>query len=73
MAVGGVDEGNKNTAAVNKYNPPTNSWDIISNMSTARHDCLVAVLPSNEMIVVGGDTHFNGITNKVEVVNITYS
>ena len=53
LAVGGY-ENNKATSAVHKYNPTTNSWDLINNMPTARYKSLVAVLPTNEMIVVGG-------------------
>ena len=70
VAVGGVDEGYKSTAAVHKYNPTTNSWDLISNMPTAQHQCLVAVLQTNQMIVVGGITrHFSVITNKHEIAS----
>ena len=73
VAVGGEDKRNNSTAAVHKYNPTTNSWDLISNMPTARYDCFVAVLPTNEMIVVGGCTHSlftRGPTKKVELVSI---
>ena len=35
LAVGGCYEGFKATAAVHKYNPTTNSWDHISNMTNA--------------------------------------
>ena len=70
VAVGGVDEGYyKSTAAVHMYNPTTNSWDLISNMPTARRDCLVAVLPTNEIMVVGGSPPTLG-TNKVEIAII---
>ena len=44
------------TSAVCKYEPTTDSWDLISNMLTSRYHCLVAVLPTNEMMVVGGGT-----------------
>ena len=71
LAVGGADACNISTctAAVHKYNPTTNSWDIISNMPTARYHCLVAVLPTNEMMVVGGFTT-KWPTDKVETVYI---
>ena len=73
VAVGGVNNGYESTSAVHKYNPTTNSWDLISNMPTARRDCLVAVLPTNEMIVFGGCTGYYTIpTDKVEIANITY-
>ena len=72
VAVGGEDAEHKKTAAVHKYNPTTDSWDIISNMPTARHYCLVAVLPINEMIVVGGYTSKSVLddTDKVEIASI---
>ena len=54
LAVGGCDEDGKATAAIHKYNPTTNSWDHISNMPTARYRCLVAVLPTNEIMAVSG-------------------
>ena len=40
--------------AIHKYNPTTNSWDHISNMPTTRWLSFVAVLPTNEIMVVGG-------------------
>ena len=36
----------------------TGSWELISNMPTPQYNHLVAVLPTNEMIVVGGCTQF---------------
>ena len=54
IAVGGLDAKFNTTSAVRKYNPTTDSWDIITSMPTARYRCLVAVLPANEMMVVGG-------------------
>ena len=54
LAVGGCDKGFKPTSAIHQYNPTTNSWDLISNMPTARYRSLVAVLPPSEMLVVGG-------------------
>ena len=70
VAVGGEDANEICTAAVHKYNPTTNSWDIISNMPTARRHCLVTVLPTNEMMVVGGFTNkwYSSLTDKVETV-----
>ena len=49
LAVGGMD-----TSAVYKYSTNSNSWDLISIMLIARYSCLVAVLPTNTMMVVGG-------------------
>ena len=69
IAVGGWDSHNeKTTTSVYAYDPTTDRWDIISTMPTARRLCLVAVLPGNQLMVVGGCTggHFSE-TDKVEV------
>ena len=69
VAVGGRDtaEG-KSTSAVYKYNMISESWNVITNMPTARRLCHVAVLPTNEMIVVGG---YNS-SNIVEIAKINH-
>ena len=69
LAVGGCDSDDKKTTAIHTYNTITNSWEVISHMSTPRYRCLVAVLPHNELMVVGGGTS-GGITNSVEIASI---
>ena len=55
LAVGRHDDSCKNyTTAIHQYNPATNSWEVISHMPTARTGTLVAVLPGNKLMVVGG-------------------
>ena len=55
VAFGGMNiVDNKVLDTVYKYNPYMESWDLFSYMPTARRDSLVAVLPNNEIIVVGG-------------------
>ena len=74
LAVGGCVEDFKATAAIHKYNPTTNSWDHVSNMPTTRFlDCLVAVLPTNEMMAVGGFISFTTYTDKVKIASIYIS
>ena len=68
LAVGGLDAQSRKTSAVYLYTSSTNSWELISNMPTAQYDRLVAVLPNNEMIVVGGCTTFK--VNKVDIANV---
>ena len=70
LAVGGEDEQLKAISAVYKYKPTSDSWHIISNMPTARRNPLVAVLPTNELMVVGGITRGLSSTNEVEIANI---
>jgi N-acetylneuraminic acid mutarotase len=59
LAVGGVDSYNKPTTAVYMYNQATNSWNVISHMTTARMGCFAAVLPNNQLMVVGGNNKIN--------------
>ena len=74
LAVGGYDKDRKPSSAIHKYNTTTNSWDLISNIPTARWCSLVAVLPTNEMMVVGGNKVFGkGNSNEIEIANISLS
>ncbi len=69
LAVGGCDKDDKPSSAIHKYNPTTNSWDLISNMPTARYNCLTAtvVLPTGtEMKIIGGECHWNCTLAKIE-------
>ena len=56
LAIGGKDSKGKPTTAVYMYQPTTNSWEVISHMTTPRSRCLSAVLPDNQLMVVGGLT-----------------
>ena len=69
LAVGGEDSDGKETTAIHMYNTTTNSWEIISHMTTPRSQCLVAVVPPNKLIVVGGHMP-NDITDSVEIATI---
>ena len=73
LAVGGCDSDDEKTAAIHMYNPTTNSWEVISHMATPRFQCPVAVLPHNELMVVGGSTPDlpNGVgTDSIEIATI---
>ena len=73
LAVGGYDSDNKKTAAIHMYNTTTDSWEVISHMATPRSQCLVAVLPHNELMVVGGSTPDlpNGVgTDSIEIATV---
>ena len=70
LAVGGEGEQYDGTSAVYKYETTSNSWNPISNMPTGRDHCLVAVLPTNEMMVVGGYTSGLTDTDNLEIAII---
>ena len=56
LTFGGKDSDEKPTTAVYMYKPMTNSWAIISHMTTPRCKCIAAVLPNNQLMVLGGST-----------------
>ena len=67
VAVGGYNWQGTIVKDVYRYDLTTNSWRTVrSSMPTPRYDCLVAVLPTNEIMVVGGREHL-AAGNKVEI------
>ena len=70
LAVGGESSDDKETTAIHIYNTTTNSWEVISHMTTPRHQCSVAVLPHNQLMVVGGYIAGVKTTNSVEIASI---
>ena len=58
LAVGGIhgisSSRTKITGAIHCYNGGTDAWSAVGEMPTPRYAALVAVLPSQELVVVGG-------------------
>ena len=55
LAIGGEDRSDDTpTGAIHHYNRSTNSWSVIGEIPTPRSRILVAVLPSDKLIAVGG-------------------
>ena len=71
LAVGGNTLSKRPTTAIHEYNSDTDSWTIIGHMSTARSYCFAAVLPTNQLVVVGGIS-FPNVIDIVEIVDFTY-
>ena len=69
LAVGGQNSDEKKKATIYIYNTTAKCWKTIGRMTTPRSQCLVAVLPHNEFMVVGGYTP-DGITDSVEIATI---
>ena len=70
LAVGGLEEDDNPTSIVHKYNSMSNSWEVIGHMETARYWPLVAVLPSNKVMVGGGNVGLTEQTDAVEIGSI---
>ena len=54
LAIGGYNRYSGRTGAILCYDVATNSWSVRSEMPTPRSGVLTAVLPSDELVVVGG-------------------
>jgi hypothetical protein len=71
IAIGGKGSDRKSTTAIHLYNPTTDSWEVISHMGTPRSNCIAAVLPSNQLMVVGGlNSSILGEINSVEFASV---
>ena len=72
LAIGGCDFKLIPTSDVHIYNPTSNTWEVISKMKIGQCLCFTAVLPTNELMVVGGYTTisvFSG-TDSVEIAAV---
>lgn len=63
LAVGGENTADKKTKDIHAYELATDSWEVVSEMLAARDSALVAVLPGERLLVVGGW----GATDTVEM------
>ena len=70
LLIGGLNLNNQPIKDVHVYNPLNNSWEIVSYMSTARRQCFAAVLPDDQVMVVGGVTDDGNSTDIVEIATI---
>ena len=54
LAIGGRSDSHGPTADVHRYDHQTDSWHVIAKMRNKRYQPLSAVLPENQLLVVGG-------------------
>ena len=71
LAVGGCDSAYNPTSAVYQYDTATNSWKVISHMSTKRFQCFTAVLRDSTLLVAGGTVQYSPRTrtDNVEIAS----
>ena len=76
LAIGGRDQpyyySGTPTEAIHRYSRSTNSWSVIGQMPTPCGNTLVEVLPSNELIVVGGQDGAGWPCNTTEIASTDY-
>ena len=69
LAIGGSDGSGNPTSDVYRYDPHTDSWNVISQMKNKRFHCLAVTLPEDHLFVVGGYTQDYKITDGVEILH----
>ena len=70
LAIGGEMDSGGPTTAVYMYDSTTNSWKIISHMTTGQYRCFTAVLSNNQLMVVGGFDSGGTSADTVEIASI---
>ena len=70
LAIGGGDNLLRITAAVYCYDNHTDSWHVVSEMKKPRWQCLAAVLPGDQLLVVGGYVGLVTTSNTVEIASL---
>ena len=68
LAIGGRDASWNPTSDVYRYDPRTDSWNVVSKMKVKRSWCLAATLPEDHLIVVGGQIKGTKETDSVEIL-----
>ena len=68
LAIGGEDDSGHSTSDVYRYDPHTDSWNVVSQMKIKRSYCLAVTLPEDHLIVVGGFTQGGKKTYSVEIL-----
>ena len=75
-ALGGCSSRDKNicTRNVQKFNEDVNTWEPVCEMPRSVHCCLAVVLPTNDLIVVGGGVlDFDQGSNNVSIANVSHT
>ena len=72
VAVGGRNVVLDPVDSIHLYNPSENSWHLIGHMPTARNNCLVATLPGDMMVVIGGVIWEKSTGRPCDVVEVAY-
>ena len=69
LAIGGRRDSDSPTADVHRYDHQTDSWHVVSKMKNKRYQPLSAVLPEDQLLVVGG----GGCSTSVEIGSLPVS
>ena len=71
LAIGGKDDLGNPTADVHCYDHKSNTWHVITKMKNKRYECLTAVFPENQILVVGGRMSYLDPIDSVEIASLS--
>ena len=66
LAIGGTSTSGGETSDVHQYDAATDSWNVISHMTTKRYRFFAAALPNDRVIAMGGQ----GDLDSVEIASV---
>ena len=69
LAVGGRHDRQHRSSAIHLYQPGSRQWVKVGDLPTARSNCSCTLLPSREILVVGGRDE-NGRISRVDVASV---
>lgn len=72
LTVGGMNDKDKPSSAIHLFQPCARRWVKVGDLPTARINCASSVLPTAEVIVVGGQDSYSYL-KRVEFLTITDS
>ena len=70
LAIGGQDDKGKRSSAIRLCQPSTREWVKVGDLPSARDSCVSTLLPSGELLVLGGrDDHYYD-TKRVDMATV---
>ncbi len=70
IALGGIDDKQNESDNIYMFDDQSSSWRVVGHMPTGKYRSLVAVLPSNKLVTVGGLTKTHS-TDTVDIALVT--
>ena len=67
VAIGGFDDEESLSDRVYSYEPSSNSWHVVSRLSSASYQAITGTLPENKLLIVGGYNSKCKSTDHVEI------
>ncbi len=71
LVVGGEDEEYVHSSAISRYDPQLKQWTKVGEMPEAQSQCACVVLPSGELMVIGGTCSNLHRSDRVYLANIS--